>query len=92
MTNRKTVAVSVLRAEQHHTGFPPYDLVEFVQWANNLLRQVPLEYRDTARIYFDWVYGYDDDKSIELQVAYLRPETDAEVALRELQAEYGGGA
>lgn len=83
MTNRKTTAVHVLQAEQHHSGFPPSDLVEFVQWANNLLRHVPLEHRDTARVYIDWVYGYDDDKVIEIQVVYLRPETDEEMAARE---------
>lgn len=83
MTNRKTTAVRVLQAEQHHNGFPPSDLVEFVQWANNLLGQVPLEHRDTARIDFDWEYEYDDDKRLVVKVRYLRPETDDEVAARE---------
>lgn len=89
MTQRKTSPVTVLQADQHHIGFPPSDLVEFVQWANDTLKQVPLEYRDTARIYFEWVCGYDDDKIIEVQVSYLRPETDEEMAAREkLHAEH----
>lgn len=82
-TQRKTISVAVLQAEHDRHGFPPSDLVEFVQWAKDLLLQVPLEYRDTARVYFDWVYGYDDDKVIEIQVVYLRPETDEEMAARE---------
>ena len=71
--------------EKHNIAVPvyygsdesPVNLGKFIKWVSSLYDQIPAEYRNAARIDF-----MADDYGVDIDISYLRPETDAELADR----------
>jgi hypothetical protein len=57
---------------------------EFFKWFQDKLALVPEEYRESARIEIDSTTGGENDGSSnpEINISYLRPETDLEMESR----------
>lgn len=55
----------------------PEGALELIDWATNLLKKVPEQYRSSIQIEFS---DYDNNKEMEMD--YYRPETEEELAAR----------
>ena len=87
---RQKVYVKVLQAEQYDPEFPPSKLPKFCTWLDEQIAKIPEQYRDSATIDFDSVSDWGDSHKGRVEIQYIRPQTDEEVAKeRERQtAEY----
>jgi hypothetical protein len=74
----------VADTKEYEEGFPPPDLCGCATWFADRLAEVPKEFRDTARVEFGVVDGYESSRSTSVTVTYCRLETDDEMAYRVL--------
>lgn len=75
---RQELTIKVLKAEQYDPKFPPAPLAEFQEWVDEVVAQVPEEFRDTATVEFGSASSYYDSSYSSVEVQYRRPETDEE--------------
>ena len=71
--------------EQYNGDWPPEEATEAIAWFQNKLKDVPGEFRSTARIEIDSTSRYDSTYAT-IEIGYVRPETDEEEAQREKQS------
>lgn len=57
-------------------------VVSVIEWLQDVLDDVPAEYRDSVRIEIDSVGGYEGEHHTEVTIYYDRPETEEEHAAR----------
>lgn len=77
-TERRTMRVKVYERESYGDGEQmPDNLVEAIVWLQSKLDLVPDQYRSTAEIEISAA-----DYSLEMEINYKRPETDAEITER----------
>jgi len=65
--------------------YPPENLLDFIEWAKGILKKIPAEHRDTARIDFDIVCQFNNEQ-ISCEITYSRPETTEEYSKRTNEA------
>ncbi len=82
MSEETLVRVVTFSDEEWSPDFPPDNLNKFSKWFEQQVNKVPLEYRDSARIYITSVSGYEDDHNAEVEIIYRRPETEEETTER----------
>ena len=84
----RNVRVRVLHREVYGSlrGDGDYEddrVVDIIAWLQGLLEEsIPAEYRDSAHIKIYSVGGWEDEHHAEVDVYYLRHETDEELAAR----------
>lgn len=79
----KTVIVTVLRTKKDAKDFPPTNLKKFLEWAHDLESKIPKEHQEKATIEFSAYPWYEDDAELNLEVQYIRSETEQERLVRE---------
>ena len=57
-------------------------LLQVRDWIDSLLNKIPEEHRDRAFIDVESIGGYEGEHHPEVEVYYIRPETEAELAVR----------
>jgi len=77
-TKRQTVYAQLYEAEEYDRKWPPTDLLNFLQWIHEILVQIPIDARDTARIIISAVEK-TDGPCAHMRVSYYRQETDEEM-------------
>ena len=81
---REKKRISVFNQDPYDGEWPPIDLVGCIAWFSEKLASIPEEYRDTARIEIDSVDGNEDDSHyVNIDISYVRLETDDEISARE---------
>ena len=63
---------------------PPYEFVEFLEWVEDIKREIPEEFWGSAKVSIGSGMSYDQDYPT-CHVTYERPETEEE--LRQRKAE-----
>ena len=71
--------------EQYDGDWPPTDAPGFFAWVQAKMNDAPAEWRSTFRIEVDSTSRYDSTYAT-IELSYVRPETDAEEAEREIHA------
>lgn len=79
--DRQDTRVKVFEGERYNNGWPPERAIEFVAWLNERLAQIPVDYMGSARVEIGSTQSYGDDYAT-IEISYIRPETDEEVAER----------
>jgi len=74
--------VTITHWEENWDNYRPTSLLEYIEWLNEKLREIPEEYRPTARVEIDSESSYGS-ASLEYRIVYERPETNEEKILRE---------
>ena len=65
--------------------WPPTYATECVSWFAEKLASIPDEHKAAAKIEFGSESGYEGDHYVRIQIYYVRPETDDEIAAREAE-------
>jgi len=85
------IRVTVCDTEQYDGDWPtpnyPTRLVDAIAWFKTKLKEIPVEYRDTARCTIDSIGGYESSHYGHIEISYDRPETTAEQGERLAKAE-----
>lgn len=83
MKKNKKIKVKINVYNSYYKPSPPENMIEYIQWCEDLLNSVPTEYRDTTRIetYSDTHYdGYGgQDAFYVTTINYWRDETTEEM-------------
>ena len=64
--------------EYDGTDWPPQGAAGFMAWFWGKLESVPTEYLEAARIEVTPVPGYEGASHVNIEISYMRPETDEE--------------
>lgn len=85
--DRKLIQVNVFETEifgsmLKRDRYAPDPLLEVREWVDDLLKKIPQEYQESARLEIDSVGGYEGEHHAEATVFYLRPENDQEMKAR----------
>lgn len=86
---RRTIKIVTHKSEQYDADFP-FDrpLMDVLSWFIKQLNEIPQEYRESARCEVDTTSSEDglyDSYYTAIEISYERPETDEELAARELK-------
>lgn len=91
MSKRQNVTITVFDGEQHGGDWPtpgyPAHLVDAINWFQSKLEEIPVEYRETALCEIDSAGGYEGSHYGHIEISYVRPETDEEMASRIVRNE-----
>lgn len=87
MPERQNFKVSVLTKDVYGslTADKKYEddtVVEVITWLQETLETIPPEFRECAKLDVDSVGGYEGEHHTEVEIYYIRPETDQEMAQR----------
>ncbi len=86
MSKKQMVQETVFNGESFCDEWPPEDPKGFMAWFQAQINKIPPEHRDKAVIEIGTQSGYYGDSSANIEITYLRPETDEQFASR-LQRE-----
>jgi len=75
--------VLVYESDEYCSDFPPTNLQEFVLFFNEMLRNIPEQYKDSAEIEVSSEGYYGESPYAAIKVSYERPETEEEKKERE---------
>lgn len=78
---KQEVTVTLCSITEYSSEWSPGRLTEFIQWLNEMLEQVPPEFRESATVNIDLATG--EYETPGMSIYYFRPETDGEEAARE---------
>lgn len=79
MKQMKTV--TVFEQEQYDGEWMPENLIQAIEWLQELLRSIPEQYRNDAQIEIDLTERYGCDRA-QIKISYEREETDEEERIR----------
>ena len=83
MGNRQKVQVTVFNGSQYEQdGWPPEDAAGFLAWFQKRISAIPAEHMAKAKVEITAQREYYDDVSTNIEITYLRDETDAEMQSR----------
>ncbi len=80
---RKQKRVDVFNKEKYDGAWPPLGATEFVAWFARKLGEIPSEYWASANIEIDSRSVCEGSSYASIEIYYVRPETDEEMAFRE---------
>lgn len=78
--DRKILRISHQWTQKYLKSFPPSNIIEFKNWLDNIVSEIPFEYAETAEIEISC--DCNGDGLTEIEIFYSRPETDYELNCR----------
>lgn len=82
---RKNKEIIIFDQEQYDGEWPPENAMKCLAWFSAKVEDIPQEFRSTAKIEIEGFGGYEGSAYANIKITYVRPETDEEVAERELK-------
>lgn len=78
--NEVKIKVTIYKKIQWDKDWPPDNATLFIAWFNEKLKTVPVEYRNSAQICAEGIFGYDKEPKTEIEIFYYRNLTIEETA------------